>query len=157
MSKIKTLIGTCVAATALLTLGAPAAEAAPPEPFAITETIDGAARVFTFEATGGTLCPSGTFQDEVESIGGNPDRTGKLNILVRTIYTCDDGSGTFNARKHFFITVVDEDGSITNTGPITFHGGTGDYTGLSGHGTLVGFTDADLQGVGNISGVLKLR
>ena len=135
-------------------IGVASAEAAPPEPFTITETIDGIGREFTFTATG-TLCPAGTFEDVVESIGGNPDKTGKLNILVRTVYTCDDGSGTFNAQKHFFIT-VNEDGSITNTGPVTLHGGTGDYTGLSGHGTLVGATDADLQGVGNISGVLRL-
>lgn len=138
-----------------MALGAPAAEAALPEPSTITETIDGIGREFTFEATG-ALCPTGTFEDVVESIGGNPDTTGKLNILVRTVYTCDDGSGTFEAQKHFFITVM-EDGSITNTGPITFHGGTGDYARLSGHGTLMGATDADLQGVGNISGVLKLR
>ena len=154
MIKIKTLIGTIVAVGALVALGSPAAEAAPPEPFTITETIDGIGRDFTFTATG-TLCPTGTFEDVVESIGGNPDKTGKLNILVRTVYTCDDGSGAFNAQKHFFIT-VNEDGSITNTGPVALHDGTGDYTGLSGHGTLIGGTDADLQGVGNISGVLRL-
>ena len=37
--KVKTPIGTCVAAGALVGLGAPTAAAAPPEPFTITETV----------------------------------------------------------------------------------------------------------------------
>jgi hypothetical protein len=154
MTKIKILIGTFVAAGALVGLGAPSAAAAPPEPFTITETIDADAGVFTFTATG-ALCDSGTFEDQVDTFGGHPDTTGKFNLLIRTVYTCDDGSGTFYAQKHVFITLGDE-GTFTGTGPITFHGGTGDYTSLSGHGVDVG-TASGGQGVGNISGVLKLR
>ena len=134
--------------------GAPPAAAAPLEPFTITENIDFEAGVATFTATG-ALCPSGTFEDDVVLGAGHPDTSGRANILIETVYTCADGSGTFFARKHVFITIVDEDSS-TNSGPITFHGGTGDYTNLSGHGVDIGTAAAGI-GVGEISGVLKLR
>ena len=157
MTKIRTLIGTCVATGALVALGAPAAAAAPPEPFTITETIDfnNPDEAPTFEATG-ALCSSGSFEDQVAAGGGHPDTTGKFNLLIRTVYTCDDGSGSFFAQKHVFVT-LNEDGSSTNTGPITLHGGTGDYATLSGHGVDSGTATADGLGIGNISGVLKLR
>jgi hypothetical protein len=156
MAKIKTLIGTFVAAGALIGLGAPMAAAAPPEPFTITETVDfSEGGVDTFTATGDALCPSGTFEDEVEAFGGNPETTGKFNLLIRTVYTCDDGSGTFFAQKHVFIEIVDED-TETNSGPITFHGGTGAYTTLRGHGVDIGRAEQGV-GVGEISGVLALR
>ena len=155
MIRIKSLIGTLVTAVALLGLSAPAAEAARPEPFTIIESIDFVAETFEFTASD-PLCPSGTFEDEITSFGGNPDTTGKQNLLIRTVYTCDDGSGTFNAQKHVFPT-LNEDGSSTNSGAITFNGGTGDYTRLSGHGTDSGTGDAEGIAVGNISGVLKLR
>jgi hypothetical protein len=152
--KVKTLIGTFVLAGALVALGAPTAAAAPPEPFTITESVDfGEGGVDTFTATG-ALCPSGTFEDTVETFGGHPETTGKFNLLIRTVYTCDDGSGSFYAQKHVFITITGEDSS-TNSGPITFHGGTGDYTSLSGHGVDVG-TASGQFGVGEISGVLRL-
>ncbi|HEX6760455.1 MAG TPA: hypothetical protein VF086_18915 [Propionibacteriaceae bacterium] len=158
MIKINKVAGTLIAAGALLTLTAPAAHAAPPEPFTITERIDFTSQEPpTFRATG-TLCASGTFEDEVvgDRLRGHPDTTGKFNLLIRTVYTCDDGSGTFNAQKHVFIT-LNEDESSANTGPITLHGGTGDYTGLSGHGVDEGTATAEGIGTGNISGVLSLR
>jgi hypothetical protein len=155
MTKIKTLIGTCVGAGALVALGTSTAAAAPPEPFTITETVDfSEGGVDTFTATG-ALCPSGTFEDQVAAGGGHPDTTGKFNLLIRTVYTCNDGSGSFYAQKHVFIT-FNEDDSSTNTGPITFHGGTGDYVTLRGHGVDVG-TAAGEIGEGSISGVLTLR
>jgi hypothetical protein len=157
MIKINKLAGTLIAAGALLAGTAPAAHAAPPEPFTIIETIDFNTEVTTFTATS-PLCASGTFEDDVvgDRLRGHPDTTGKFNLLIRTVYTCDDGSGTFNAQKHVFIT-LNEDESATNTGPITFSGGTGDYTGLSGHGVDEGTATADGIGTGNISGVLSLR
>jgi hypothetical protein len=154
MTKIKALIGTCVAAGALLAVGAPTAAAAPPEPFTITEAVDfSEGGVDTFTATG-ALCLSGTFEDTVETGAGHPDTTGKFNLLIRTVYTCADGSGSFYVQKHVFVTITGEDSS-TNSGPITFHGGTGDYTSLSGHGVDVGTASGE-QGVGRISGVLTL-
>jgi hypothetical protein len=158
MIKINKLAGTLMAAGALLTLTAPAANAAPPEAFSINENIDfNSQEPPTFTATG-PLCPSGTFEDEVagDRVAGHPDTTGKLNLLIRTVYTCDDGSGTFNAQKHVFIT-LNEDGSSANTGPITLSGGTGDYTGLSGHGVDNGTGSPEGIGVGTITGVLSLR
>jgi hypothetical protein len=159
MIKINKLAATCIAAVALVASTAPAAHAAPPEPFRIIELIDfNSQELPTFTTTAGTLCASGTFEDEVvgDRLRGHPDTTGKFNLLIRTVYTCDDGSGTFNAQKHVFIT-LNEDGSSTNTGPITLHGGTGDYTRLSGHGVDNGTTSAEGIGVGTITGVIKLR
>jgi hypothetical protein len=155
MTRITRLIGTIVAGGALLGWAAPAAEAAPPQPFTITETIDlSEGGVDTFTATGGALCGSGTFEDEVVAGGGHPDTTGRFNLLIRTVYTCDDGSGTFFAQKLVPLTITGDDS--TNSGPITFKGGTGDYTRLSGHGVDVGIVTGQ-QGVGQISGVLSLR
>ena len=82
-------------------------------------------------------CPSGTFVDDVTVVAPNPesagiDASGGVNLLIRTVYTCDDGTGSFNALKNDFITFT-EDGA-TGTGPIHLLGGTGAYTGLAGHG-----------------------
>jgi hypothetical protein len=147
---IKKLAGTVVAAGMLLTFGAPAAQAAPPEPFTITETINFEAGSFAFEATG-ALCPSGTFVDDVQAVGAGNAPIPKVNLQFRTVYSCANGD-TFFAQKHVFI---HEDGS--STGPITLHGGTGPFTELSGHGVNIGTPTGEVTAVGNISGELKLR
>jgi hypothetical protein len=156
MTKIKKFAGTFLAAGALLAFTAPAAHAAAPEPFIINEDLDFVNEVFTFTTPpDGPLCPSGTFADEVKAVGGvNVPTLPKANILIETVYTCDDGSGTFFAQKHVFL-IISEDGSQTNTGPISFKGGTGDYAGLSGHGVDTGSVTAEQIGVATISGVLK--
>jgi hypothetical protein len=156
MTKIKKFAGTFLAAGALLAFTAPAAHAAAPEPFIINEDLDFVNEVFTFTTPpDGPLCPSGTFADEVKAVGGvNVPTLPKANILIETVYTCDDGSGTFFAQKHVFL-IINEDGSQTNTGPISFKGGTGDYAGLSGHGVDTGSVTAEQIGVATISGVLK--
>jgi hypothetical protein len=158
MTKIKKFAGTFVAAGALLAFTAPAAHAAAPEPFIINEDLDFVKEVFTFTTpSDGPLCPSGTFAEEIKAVGGvNVPTLPKANILIETVYTCDDGSGAFFALKHVFLT-INEDGTQTNTGPITFKGGTGDYAGLSGHGVDTGSVTAEQIGVANISGVLKLK
>jgi hypothetical protein len=158
MTKIKKFAGAIIAAGALLAFTAPAAHAAPPEPFIIHEDLDFVNDVFTFTTLEGPLCPSGTFADEVKAVGGVnvPEPIPKANILIETVYTCADGSGTFFAQKHVFLK-FNEDGSQTNTGPISFKGGTGDYTGLSGHGVDTGSVTAEGIGVANISGALKLK
>lgn len=136
----------------LVPLGAAAsAQAAAPVPFTITEQVNFATGFNTFTATG-PLCPSGTFIDDVRVFAGHPESTDMLNLLIRTVYTCDDGSGSFFALKHVFITFVDED-SITNTGPIQLLGGTGAYTQLVGHGVDNGASTGD-TGVGQISGFI---
>jgi hypothetical protein len=148
---IKKLAGTLVAAGVLLTFGAPAAQAAPPEPFTITEALNFEAGVFTFTATS-PLCPSGTFEDEVHAFGGINSPNLKANFQIRTVYICDTGD-TFFAQKHVFA----EEESSTSTGPITLKGGTGAFTRLSGHGVNNGAVNPD-SGIGaaTISGVLKL-
>jgi hypothetical protein len=150
---IKKLAGTFIAAGALLVFTAPAAHAAPPETFTITEALDFEAGVFTFTATS-PLCPSGTFEDEVHGFGGANSPNPKANFQIRTVYICDNGD-TFFAQKHVFA-AFNENGSSTSTGPITLKGGTGEFTRLSGHGVNIGAVDPAGMGVGNISGVLKL-
>jgi hypothetical protein len=153
---IKKLAGTVLAAGALLVLVAPAAVAAAPEAFTITENLD-----LSFTATG-ALCQSGTFEEEPHAVGGlrapiheHPIPIIKFNALIRTVYTCDNGD-TFFAQKHVEF-VGHEDGSFTNTGPIALQGGTGEFTGLSGHGVDNGTGTAGVSAVGELSGVLKLR
>jgi hypothetical protein len=100
------------------------------------------------------LCPSGTFEDELHAVGGAESQP-KVNLQFRTVYTCDDGSGSFFAQKHVFLAFDVETGTSTNTGPITLKGGTDDYVGLSGHGVNIGTAD-ESGGVGSISGELKI-
>ena len=150
---IKKLAGTFIAAGALLAFTAPAAHAAPPEPFTITEDIDFEAEEFAFTASD-PLCPSGTFEDEVLTAGAGNAPIPKVNLRIRTVYRCDSGD-TFFAQKHVFL-AGNEDGSSTSTGPITFHGGTGAFAELSGHGVNNGTSSPEGTAVGNISGVLKL-
>jgi hypothetical protein len=151
---IKKLAGTLVAAGVLLTFGAPAAQAAPPEPFTIIEALNFETGVFTFTATS-PLCPSGTFEDEVFAAGGANSPQPKANFQIRTVYSCDNNVDSFFAQKHVFI-AFNEDGSSTSTGPITLKGGTGAFTELSGHGVNNGAVNPDGIGEANISGVLKL-
>jgi hypothetical protein len=116
--------------------------------------LDFQAETFTFTTTGAVLCPSGTFVDELQAVGGAENQP-KVNLQFRTVYTCDDGSGSFFAQKHVFLVFDEESGTSTNSGPITLKGGTDAYVGLSGHGTDSGTAD-EFAGVGNISGELKL-
>jgi len=140
----------------LVPIGAPAAaQAAEPVPFTITEEVNFVTGVFTFTATG-PLCPSGTFVDDVKVFAPNPESSGigakgGANLLIRTVYSCDDGSGTFNALKHVFLTFTDD--GVLNTGPTQLQGGTGAYTGLVGHGVDIGSGQGDpIIGHGEISG-----
>lgn len=134
-----------------------AAQAAGVTPFTITESVDfTGVGANTFTATG-RLCPSGTFADEVHTVapgGGSsqgPDHSGGINLVIRTVYTCADGSGSFFALKHVHITFTDT--GSTNTGPIQLLGGEGAYTRLSGHGVDNGTASGD-SGTGLISGFL---
>ena len=125
------------------------ARAASQVPFTITEQVDFApGGLNTFTATG-PLCPSGTFVDTLIAAGDVKSPTKGIAVL-RTVYTCDDGSGTFNMLKHVFITVTSAD-SFINTGPVQLLGGTGLYTKLTGHGVDNGATTGT-TGVGRITG-----
>ena len=142
-------------ALATIGLGASTATAAQPTPFTITETFDASVEGDpTFTATGG-LCAAGTFTDDVPVFAGNPVKP-TAALLIRTVYTCADGSGQFYAQKHVFI-VFGETG-LTNSGPVSLMGGTGRYANLSGHGVDIGAQDFESgTGSGVVTGVLTLR
>lgn len=133
---------------ALVGAAAPA-RAATQVPFTITEQVNFATEVNTFTATG-PLCASGTFVDTVVTVAGGRSGQPKANLLVTTVYTCDDGSGTFTMLKHVFI-VGNPDGSFSNTGPAQILGGTDAYAGLIGHGLDTGGGSGDTA-VGHITG-----
>ena len=137
----------CVAGSITATI-APSAEAAAPQEFSITEHLNFDTGVFEFEATG-PLCESGTIADEPRVFAGG--RNGRINIVIDTVYTCADGSGTFFAQKHVHI-LFDED-STSSTGPIQLQGATGAYSGLRGHGFNTGATVGG-EGTGRISGYI---
>lgn len=126
-------------------------------PFTITDTIDFRTGARAFTATG-PLCASGTYADEIRveafpaepSVPHSPDAG---NVIIRTVFTCADGSGTFNGLKHFRVTFL-SDTSITTKGQLELKGGTGAYVGLSGHGSVIGGT-VDEVGGGFTTGVLR--
>ena len=134
---------------------AASAHAAEPVPFTITEQVNFATGENTFTATG-PLCPSGTFVDDPQVFApSRPVPAPGLNLLIRTVYTCDDGSGSFYALKHVFLTFGDN--AVTNTGPIQLLGGTGAYSQLVGHGVDNGVSTNPDTGVGEISGFASLH
>ena len=152
MTRLGRLMGVTLTAGASIAVTVPTASAAAPIPFTITEYLDYSdGGGLTFTATG-PLCPSGTFVDEFRVGAGQPDRTSMSHFQIRTVYTCDDGSGTFFALKQAFITFGDGD-SLTNDGLISLHGGTGKYVGLNGHGEDIGFISGD-TGEALITGVI---
>jgi hypothetical protein len=76
-----------------------------------------------------------------------------LNLLIRTTYTCADGSGTFDILKHVPLAFSPE--GFTNTGPVQILGGTGAYTGIVGHGVDSGISvDGGNTAVGQIDGFI---
>jgi hypothetical protein len=76
---IKKLAGVLVAAGVLLTFVAPAAQAAPPEPFTLKDINFNTGEV-SFTATG-ALCPSGTFARTRETFAGSENNS-RFNILI---------------------------------------------------------------------------
>jgi hypothetical protein len=140
------LAATLLAIVGLVASGS--ATAADQVPFTISEQINFATGDFTFTSTG-PLCASGTFADSVQAVGSGPNAPG-ANLLITTVYTCDDGSGTFDMLKHVFLT-FNPDGSATNTGPVQLLGGTGAYANLIGHGVDNGSNNG-VTGGGQITG-----
>lgn len=153
----RSLIATLVAFVPLVPLLAAAnAHAAAPVPFTINEQINFNTDPFTdtFTATG-PLCPSGTFTDDQTVAAGHPNGANVENFVAHTVYTCADGSGTFNALKLDHVIVTPGVG-ITNAGDFELQRGTGAYTSLSGHGVNNGtFSFQTGTGVGNISGTAQ--
>jgi hypothetical protein len=154
---VRTVGAAVASALALLVpLGAAApAQAAERVPFTITDHVDFASGDSTFTATG-PLCPSGTFVDDTRVFAGHPDSSGRINLVNRTVYTCDDGSGTFNTLRQIFIT-LGPDGSFTSTGPVQLLGGTGAFTDLTGHGVDNAAGNFATGVDGHISGLVVQR
>lgn len=148
-----------VAGVSLLgTLGiAGPASAAAPVPFTIADEVNFNSGVFTFTATG-PLCASGTFVDDVKVQAfahSEQARSGGGNVLIRSVYTCDDGSGTFEILKHLTLTFTES--GFTDSGPEQILGGTGAYAGITGHGFTSGGTDEESGiGSGTTTGVVQL-
>jgi hypothetical protein len=78
-----------------------------------------------------------------------PDQARKFTLIVRSVYTCDDGSGTFNAMKEL-VGTPGPDGTVTSTGPIQLLGGTGAFTNLTGHGVDTGSNTATAVDTGYV-------
>lgn len=154
------LVAAAGAVALLAPLGAAAsAQAAAQVPFTINEQItlgpDGQPVLQTFTATG-PLCPKGTYVDTPQATqpAQGPDHSGQFTLIVRSVYTCDDGSGTFNALKELIGTFVGPD-TVTATGPIQLLRGTGAFTDLRGHGVDNGSIDfAAGTGTGTNTGVI---
>ena len=135
----------CAAATA----GMGSVAAATQVPFTITETnivFLGDSDIGDFTTTG-PLCPAGTFPDTYRALAGIQGKPGVVTVLAETVYTCADGSGTFNMQKHIRLAATPP--GIDNTGSVSFLGGTGTYVGLTGYGV-----DNGINGVGHISGYI---
>jgi hypothetical protein len=85
------------------------------------------------------LCPSGTFVDDVTFINVTDTHQ---TLLIKSAYTCNDGSGTFNATKRL-LNIFGDPTSYT-VGPAHLTGGTGRYTALSASGIDVGSITNDV-------------
>jgi len=89
----------------------------------------------SFTASGGVVCASGeAVTDPVFAAGfGRQGRGVGTFHLIKTL-TCDDGSGTFQ----LLVDAATAPSSPGTLGGFAVVGGTGDYTGLRGAGTVVG-------------------
>jgi len=117
---------------------APAVNAAPPvSVINIHVVFDGPE---TFTASGGVVCVSGeAVTDPVFAAGfGRQGRGVGTFHLIKTL-TCDDGSGTFQ----ILVNAATAPSSPGTLGGFAVVGGTGDYDGLRGAGSLVGTGTAD--------------
>lgn len=56
----------------------------------------------------------------------------RFYLLVRTVFTCDNGIDSFFVQSHVFVT--ETNGVFTSTGPSLLHGGTGAFVDLQGTG-----------------------
>lgn len=130
-------LGSTIGLLATLLL-APAASAAPAPATTIRiDIVFGVSEDFT--TTGGVLCESGTaVTDPVFAAGfGRMGRGAGTFHLIKTL-TCEDGSGTFQ----ILVNAGSAPGSSGTIGGFAVVGGTGDYAGLRGGGSLVGtYTD----------------
>src|SRR5690349_7921195 len=136
---IRSILATLSALLAVGVLAAPVAAAAPPKAVTIVSDVtfvNGGPNIGDFHASGagvdsGTLCASGTFEDQGIRFAGFPARTGEVQLQVLKRFTCDDGSGTFDLKMQ--IKANFDTGLETFQWVIT--GGSDAYASLHGSGT----------------------
>ena len=148
MNRIPLVAGAAAAAAAFVLTGAPAANAAAPTTFTITQTIDTNTpeedpplTTFTSSIPG---CEAGTFYDDVQVFAGNVDRPGQRNFLITTDYVCDSGD-VITALKQVHLGL---------DSPLQLTGGTGRFAGIHGKGTDHVVSDVDGVITTVISGLL---
>ena len=135
--KIRTTTHSVLIAIMLLAVTVSAAFAAPPMDVHIEadEFIGTSGEVFV--ATGsavdaGLVCATGTVDDVSVDVSGSP--SGSFRILkVLKRFNCDDG-GTFDVKLNVRLDLTTNE----TTARWKIVGGTGDYAGLGGNGSLVG-------------------
>jgi hypothetical protein len=116
----------------------PAANAAPAVSVIEIHVVFDGPEIFT--ASGGVVCANGeAVTDPVFAAGFGAQGRGSGSFhLIKTL-TCDDGSGTFL----MLVNAATAPSSPGTLGGFAIVGGTGDYTGLRGAGTLVGTNTDD--------------
>ena len=98
--------------------------------------VEGGPNIGSFTTSGdaadsGAICPAGSFEDTSIRFAGGQARTGIVQLQVFKIFTCDDGSGTFDVKMQ--IQANFDTGIETFTWVVT--GGSGDYASLHGAGS----------------------
>jgi hypothetical protein len=130
-------LGLASGVLASLLLAQVASATAPPMTTISIDVVFGVSEHFT--TTGGVVCDSGdavTDPDFAAGWGAKGRGIGTFH-LVKTL-TCDDGSGTFQIR----VDAAMAPSSSGTLGGFAVIGGTGDYGGLRGAGSLAGtYTD----------------
>ena len=127
--RLGSTIGVLLAVLVAPTAGA----AAPPSTVVTIDIVFGGSEDFT--ATGGVICESGTAVTDpvfIAGFGRMGQGAGTFH-LIKTL-TCDDGSGSFQ----ILVNAGSSPNSVGTVGGFTVVGGTGDYAGLRGGGSLVG-------------------
>lgn len=134
-----TRLGLTIGILGALLVAPAASAAAPPITTIQIDIVFGDAGSEDFTTSGGVLCASGTaMTDPVFAAGfGRQGRGAGTFHLIKTL-TCADDSGTFQ----ILVNAGSSPNSSGTVGGFSVVGGTGDYTGLRGAGSLVGtYTD----------------
>ena len=143
-------LGSTIGVLLALLVAPVASAAAPPTTVLTIDVVFGVSEDFT--ASGGVICESGTaVTDPVFVAGfGRMGRGVGTFHLIKTL-TCDDGSGTFQ----ILVNAAGAPSSPGTLGGFAVVGGTGDYTGLRGAGSLVG-TGTDVGIIDVYTGMLRI-
>jgi hypothetical protein len=127
--------GSAIGLLVALLIAPIASAAAPPITVLQIDVVFGPGGSEEFTATGGVLCDSGIAVTDpvfVAGFGVQGRGVGTFH-LIKTL-TCDDGSGTFQ----ILVDAATAPSSPGTLGSFSVVGGTGDYVGLRGAGSLAG-------------------